>query len=416
MLMTDRTIKRGETARLGIVDGDLNIGRKATIKAEAGGRVVVTGDVIFDGGATIDCSLECNSVEAKAAPHTGGTIKVNGDLTARGDVDVADSLEVFGPATAEGFDVGGHMMADSVHAKRVRVGGHFKVKEALESESVDVAGHLSAPGKVKVVDLHVGGHAEVGGGTISGSIQVRGHIEVTSRLEYGDLQTYGHVSLAGGSEGERLSVLGRVRFAGDSACRILEVKGAAEAKGDLSAEEISVLGMMRVAGHLKVSKGFKVLGIADVRGSVDCQRLDVEGRLNADEVVAVDEADVSGELRTVGGMKASSIAVRRGARVTGPLVGGQVEIGEKPGFGQWPSVWSEVRGRIGQMTEVEDVYGRSVRIAAYSQAKRVFAEEVQMDSGSIAHQVTYTKDLKLTPGYYIHLPPQKTDKLPEPPL
>jgi len=414
--MTDRILKRGETATLGVVDGDLQVGRKATIKAEAGGKVVVTGDVIFDGGATLDCSLECNSVEVKAAPHTGGTIKVNGDLTAREGVDVADSLEVSGTASAEGFDVGGHMSAGSVLSKRVRVGGHFRVKGALESDSVDVAGHLSALGKVKVVDLHVGGHAEVGGGTISGNIQVRGHIEVRSRLEYGELQTYGHVSLAGGSEGERLSVLGRVKFEGDSTCRILEVKGAAEAKGDLAAEEIDVLGMMRVTGHLAVSKGFKVLGIADVRGRVDCQKLVVEGRLNAEKVVVVDEADVSGELRTVGGMKAASIAVRRGAKVTGPLVGEQVEIGEKPGFGQWPSVWSEVRGRIGQMTDVEDVYGRSVRIAAYSQAKRVFADEVQMDNGSIAHQVTYTKDLRLTPKYYIHLPPQKTDKLPDPPL
>jgi cytoskeletal protein CcmA (bactofilin family) len=414
--MTDRTVKRGETARLGVVDGDLKVGRKATIMAEADGKVVVKGDVIFDGGATIDCSLECNSIEAKAAPHTGGTVKVNGDLSALKGVDVADSLEVSRTATAEGFDVGGHMAADSVFTKRVRVGGHFNVKGTLDSDSVDVAGHLSAPGRVKAVDLHVGGHAEVGGGTISGRIQVRGHMEVASRLEYGELQTYGHLSLAGGSKGERLSALGRVRFAGDSSCRILEVKGAAEAKGDLSAEEVDLLGMMRVTGNLKVSKGFKVLGIADVRGRVDCQRLDVEGRLNADRVVTVDEADVSGELRTAGGMRASSIAVRRGGRVAGPLVGGQIEIGEKPGFGQWPSVWSEVRGRIGQMTEVEDVYGRSVRIAAYSRAKRVFAEEVQMEGGSIAHQVTYTKDLSLTSSAYMHLPPQKTERLPDPPL
>src|ERR1035438_9540726 len=214
--MTGRTVKRGETVMLGAVDGDLQVGRKATIKSEAGGKVVVSGDVIFDGGATVDCSLECGSVEVKAAPHTGGTIKVNGDLTARKGVDVADSLEGSGTACAEGFDVGGHMGAGSVLSKRVRVGGPFRVKGALESDSVDVAGHLSALGKVKVVVLHVGGHAEVGGGTISGSIQVRGHIEVRSRLEYGELQTYGHVSLAGGSKGERLSVLGRVKFSGDS--------------------------------------------------------------------------------------------------------------------------------------------------------------------------------------------------------
>jgi cytoskeletal protein CcmA (bactofilin family) len=312
--------------------------------------------------------------------------------------------------------VGGHLKAGSVLSKRVRVGGHLRVKGSLESETVDVAGHLSALGKIKVVDLHVGGHAEIGGGSISGSTQVRGHIEVRSSLEYGELQTYGSLSLAANSKGDRLSVLGKAEFDGDASCKVIEVKGAAEAKGDLSADEVEVMGKLRVSGSLKLSKELKVLGMADVHGRVDCQRVTVEGRLTAERVSAVEEADVSGELRTVGGMRSVAITIRRGARVTGPLVGEQVEVGEKPGFGQWPSAWSEVRQRIGQMTNVEDVYGRSVKIGSYSQATRVFGEEVQMDNGSIADQVTYTKDLRLTQKYYIRQPPQKTTELPEPPL
>jgi len=207
-----------------------------------------------------------------------------------------------------------------------------------------------------------------------------------------------------------------VKFDGDASCKVIEVKGAAEAKGDLSTDEIDVLGMLRVSGSLKVSRELKVVGIADVHERVECQRLAVEGRLSAEKVLVVEEADVSGELRTVGGTKSSTITIRRGARVTGPLVGDQIEVGEKPGFGQWPSAWSEVRQRIGQMTNVEDVYGRSVIIGSYSQARRVFGEEVQMENGSIAAQVTYTTDLRLTPNHYIHQPPQKTTKLPDPPL
>src|SRR5208283_787281 len=203
---------------------------------------------------------------------------------------------------------------------------------------------------------------------------------------------------------------------GDATCRVIEVKGVANAKGNLSTEEIDVLGKLRVSGSITASKELKVIGVADVAKRVECQKLTVEGRLSADRAIVTEEADVSGELRTVLGMKSSTITVRRGARVTGPLVGGQVEVGEKPGFGQWPSVWSEMRQGVGQMTHVEDVYGRSVRIGAYSQAKRVFAEEVQMENGSVADQVTYTRNLKLTPNHYIHQPPQKTAKLPDPPL
>ncbi len=344
-----------------------------------------------------------------------GRSKIGGNLTVHQTVDVADSLEVVGTSSAEDIDVGGHFGTASVVAKRVRVGGHLRVKESLEADIVDVAGHLSALGKVKVVDLYVGGHAEVGGGAISGSIQVRGHIEAISSLEYGQLQTFGHVSLPANSRGDRLSVLGRVELGRGSSCRVIEVKGVAEAKGDLSCDEVDVSGKLRVSGSLKVTKELKVLGLSEVEGRVDCQKLTLEGRLNADKVFAV-EADISGELSTSGGMRASTITVRRGAKVTGLLVGDSVEVGEKPGFGQWPSVWSDVRQRIGQMTNVEDVYGRTVTVGSYSQAKRVFAEEVRMEAGSVANQVTYTKDLKLAPRNYLHQPPQKTAKLPDPPI
>ena len=68
------------------------------------------------------------------------------------------------------------------------------------------------------------------------------------------------------------------------------------------------------------------------------------------------------------------------------------------------------------MTDVEDVYGGSVRLGPYSRSKRVFADEVLMENGSVADQVSYTGDLKLPSKYYIHQPPQKVAKLPDPPL
>src|SRR5437867_2879764 len=103
--MPDHVVGRGETARPGRIEGDLKVGRNATIKAEsAGGKVVVTGNVFFDGAATIDCSFECNAIVALAKRHTGGIIKVHGDLDVRRAVDVADSLEVDGTATADDFD------------------------------------------------------------------------------------------------------------------------------------------------------------------------------------------------------------------------------------------------------------------------------------------------------------------------
>ena len=414
-MMPERTVKRDETVRLGRVEGDLKVGHNATIGAESDGRLVVTGTVVFDGGATVDCSLECGSIEVRATRHTGGTIKVNGDLLVTAMADVADSLEVSGIASAQEFDVGGHLKANSVNAKRMRVGGHLKVKDSLESESVDVAGHLTALGKVKIVDLHVGGHAKIGGGTISGSIQVRGHFETKTSLSYGEFQSFGHVTLPAGSKGDRLSVFGRVDFGGDASCKVMEVKGVAEVNGNFSADQVDVLGKLRVTKSLKVSSDLKVAGVADVEDRVDCGKLMVEGKLNAESALAAVEADLSGEVKTVRGVRSKVIVVRRCAKVTGPLVGDRVEVGEKPAFGQWPSVWAGKWTRMGQMTSVEDVYGSSVKIGPYSAAKRVFADSVEMENSSIAEEVTYTREIKLTPKNYIHKAPLKVGKLPDAP-
>ena len=108
------------------------------------------------------------------------------------------------------------------------------------------------------------------------------------------------------------------------------MKGVAEAKGDCTAEEVEVSGELRVSGSLKVSKELRVLGVADIGGRVDCQKLTAEGRLSADRAFAVEEADLSGELKTTNGLKSSTITVRKYARVAGPLVGEHIEVGEQP--------------------------------------------------------------------------------------
>ncbi len=412
--MTDYAVGRGEVAKLGRVEGDLKIGRDATIKAESGGKVVVTGDAHFEGGATIDCSFECKAVDVKAAPHTGGTIKVHGDLTVHQAADVADSLKVTGTATADGFDVGGHLTAGSVVSKRVRVGGHAAIKGPLESETVDVGGHLSVSGDVKIVNLIVGGHAEIGGGTISGGIKVRGHFAAKTSLDYGELQTYGHVDLPVNSKGDRLSVLGRVEFEGNAFCRVIEVKGVAEVAGNCSAESVEVGGKLSVSGSLSVFKDLKIFGVTEVEGQVKCESVVVGGRLKADSVLVDGEADIDGEVESARGLKAKSILVRRGSKVVGPLVGEQVEIGKTAGAWRFP-----LGGRLassGRNTSVEDVHGGAIKLGSSSRAKLVFAESLEMDDGSHADQVTYTKTLKLRMNNLVNKSPMKTPELPEPPL
>ena len=68
--MQDREVRRDSTERLGQVDGNLRIGKRARIEAADGNLVVVSKGVYLEGGATLDCNLECESLQVE---H-GGTL------------------------------------------------------------------------------------------------------------------------------------------------------------------------------------------------------------------------------------------------------------------------------------------------------------------------------------------------------
>ena len=108
-------VKGGTTTRLGRVEGDLRVGPRARILAEAGGRVVVTGKALFGGQVTIGCDFECQSMEVGGRGFgPSGNVEVRGDLVVHGRADVAAHLEVEGEARAEELEVVGHLKSGSI--------------------------------------------------------------------------------------------------------------------------------------------------------------------------------------------------------------------------------------------------------------------------------------------------------------
>ncbi|HXZ90269.1 MAG TPA: hypothetical protein VEG61_04325 [Candidatus Dormibacteraeota bacterium] len=414
--MSDYSVRSGEVAKLGKVEGELKVGRNVTIKAAQGQRVVVTGAAYFQGKTTIDCEFECQSmkVEGRGFGLAGNDVLVRGDLIVHGAADIATSLHVEGNIRSGDIDVGGHLRSASLASQRVRVGGHLTMKGKLEAETVDVGGHLSALGGVELVNLRVGGHAEIGGGTITGKIQVRGHLTTTEKLDYGQVQVFGHLRLPTGSSGERLSALGKVEFEGDTACKFMEISGAARVRGSCTAELVKVNGNLRVFGSLAVSKNLEVYGSAEVKQQLECDVLGVGGRLEAESIRVNGQADIVGEIATTRGLKAKSILVGKGSRVIGPIVGEQIDIGKEMELGGdlWEHLWHPIR----KMTEVEDVYGSVVRIGSNSIVKRVFGEVVEVEAGAAAEELVYTNELKLPDNYHMNKPPLKIAKLPDWPL
>jgi cytoskeletal protein CcmA (bactofilin family) len=414
--MPDTLVNEGATARLGRIEGDLRVGRGATISAESGDRVTISGTAYFEGPVEIDCNFECGRmrVEGKGFGPSGNVI-VKGDLLAHGDLEIDASAEVRGTITAERIDVGGHLESVGATSKGIRVGGHMKIKGSVKAEDVDVGGHMTVDGNVDIANLRVGGHAEVGGGSIKGDIKVRGHLRTSGKLSYGTIQVYGHLTLPAGSTGESLTAHGKVDFEGDAFCKALEVDGVANAEGDLGTGNLKVNGKLDVRGSLTAEEKIEVFGSAETKRQVECGTFVVGGRMVASSVIVSGKADVAGQVSTGQGLKAKEVAVGTGSQIDGPVVGEVVEVGKglmSGGF--WANV--STMHTLGRLTRVDDVYGKEVRIEKYSQAKRIYGETIRMQAGSMADEANYTKEADISEGVHLGKSPKKVDRLPAPPL
>lgn len=415
--MSDFTVKPGTTARLDRVEGELRVGRNARIEAESGQKVVVTQGACFEGPVTVDCDFECSSIRVEGRGFgPGGDVLIRGDLVVHGSADMDAAVRVAGTVRAEAMDVAGHLRVGGIATGRLRVGGHLECKGRLEAGDVDTGGHFRVFDSIRVDNLRVGGHAEFRGGVVSGELKVRGHLKTEEPLTYGQIQVYGSLRLPAGSAGKRLSALGKAEFEGDMKCSEMDVAGVVDVNGNCSTDSVRATGKLSVSGSLTVSQKLEALGAAEVKRDIECGSLMVGGKLVADSVVARERVDVWGQVWATRGLKSETVSIGRGSRVSGPIIGDHVDAGE-----EIPSMATGLQhltalawGR--RITKVDDVYGKAVRIGPYSQAKRVFAETVEIENGAVADEITYTREARVPNDYHLQKQPKKADRLPEPPL
>ena len=449
--MSDFHVRRGETAILDRVEGELQIGNNARIEASNGKNVVVTKGIYLEGKAYVNCDLECDSLESKIflskiketslqsnrarlelTGRYAGKLEVNGNLTVHNQLNVSHSVRVKGFIDAGDIDVGGKVQADAVKCGNIRVGGRVDIQNTFEASSVNVGGKVAALGKVKIGDLSVGGEVEVGGGSITGNIRVGGKFVSRGQLEFGELLVYGKGFLPGGCKGRKVSTFGKLEVEGNITCDRIEVGGVIEISGDCHAEDIEVGGKFDVTGSLFVSDILEGYGVVEVVGNFESTKLRVSGKLTATRIIVKEAADISGKLETKEGLKARLMTVYGGSRCVGVLIGEMVEVGKSMDLayggaginwlikhhaillnqamserGIWPG-----RG----MARVEDVYGKEVVLGPMCRAERIFADIVKMEEGSAADQVTYTAEFKMDFGATVSEPPKKVTELPKPPF
>ena len=416
--MADCVVHRGTTARLGRIEGKLRVGNRARIEASQANLVSVTGEASFEGSAEIHCDFECASLKVER----GGVLKVFGDLTVHKLLDVVHSIEAKGGIRAGEIDVGGRVRAKSiVSSDRIRVGGILEVSDLLEARSVEVAGKVLVPGSVKLVDLGVGGVAEIGGGTISGNIRIGGKFEVRSPLEFGALQVFGHTSLPSKSHGVKISTFGRLSGEGDLDCDEIDVQGVSQIRGNCKSKKIHVKGKLEIGKNLEAEEVHVDYGTAEIQGDVRGTSLKIAGKFRARSAIASGEFDIVGFAETLAGIKGAHVTVESGSRCAGPLVGERVYIGKssKVLFNvekKWAGQVAALR-LVGKMTRVEDIYAKYVHLGRVSTSRKVFAEVVEIEDGTIADEIQYSVELKGDlQRTHIEKGPEKVERLPPPPL
>lgn len=415
--MTDYQVPRKGSARLDVVEGDLNAGTKSIIEASDGKLAIVKGNATFEGDCRIESSFECDALSVK---H-GGTLHVKGDLTVHKLLDALHSINTTGCIDAGEIDVGGRVSAGAIRCQdRIRVGGQLDVKGSVEAKLLGVGAQVAVGGIVKLQELQVGGVAEVGGGSISGKIQVGGKFETSGPLEFGEIQVYGKILLAPNSKGGKISMYGRVTAQGDLECDQLELMGRAEISGNCKTKRLESSGKFNVNGSLEATE-LRSWGQTEIDGEVKGRDIHIGGRFIA-RSLSSEGLELAGHVEASQGVKAKQILIRSGSKCDATLVGGRVDIGRS--YDVMTNWAGEFAGQtamlrlIGKETRVGDIYADEVSLGKASRCGRVYAEIVEFEAGVIAEEITYTKEVRgPTERVYINKPfPKKVERLPDPPF
>ena len=366
--MTDNEVPAHGTAKLERVEGNLRVGKKARLESDSG-KIIVTGGVYFEGGADVNCSLECDKLRVD---HFG-VVRITGDLTVHSELDIVHSIEVSGAISAETIMGEGKIRSNSLAAKKIRANGVMEVKTSLVAEeSIEVNGKLDAPGQVNLRDFTITGQANVGGGKILGRIDVRGKFEADSKIEFGDLHILGTTELPSGCEGRKVSTFGKLNVLGDFRCDQIEVQGTTNVRGNCDSVKAWVRGKLEVSGSLSATEMLETFGTTEVSQKFTGGNLRVGGKLLANQVILTEDADIAGRVEAKEGLKARKLIVRSGSRFDGTVVAETVEVGASyMNIGSWQSDWmgqSMSLRLIGKESKVQNIYATNVHLGAASKS------------------------------------------------
>jgi predicted acyltransferase (DUF342 family) len=400
------SVPPGGVITIGDVDGDLEVGRRATVKASAPqSKIIVKGRVYCAGDDTFEASLQAEGFEAEQdvvvlgdlevtdeVEVDDGRLEVYGNMIAE-DVDISDMLHVHKNLKVTKVDVGGRLRVEgTVSSRYVDVGGAFESEGEVVGDKIDVGGSFRTKSNVDIKDLEVGGTAEIKGGRI-GRVDVGGKFESEASIEFGNIDVGGRVKLSGSNKGGDVDVGGSFTVQGDLEFRSVDVGGTVEITGSAIGGNLEVGGRVEIGGSLNLSYQLDVGGRVEVSRGITAGDIEVGGTLRANKITVKERLRVGGRIETTEGATARLIEIGSNGEVRGSLKGDIIMVGRN--------------------ARVENVFGKEIHLHTGATATNVYGEKVIVEPHCQIHgEVQYTGELRVSESVSLASPPRKVNRLP----
>ena len=273
--MSEIRVEKGQVKKLGVVDGNLRIGKEATLIAEDG-TIVVNGSINSKGSFVCEGNLEARSLKVKS-----GSAEIYGNLTIEQIATVDKKLDVSGSFVCPEVSVGGTLIVESTtkigsasvggtakfagntSIESLRVGGTLKISEESDIGSVTVGGTARFEANAKVDSIDVGGVLKTQAG-VFGTVKVGGIFKAYDEVDIQIIDVGGTVKLSTRSKIQDIDVGGTFKANSDLEFGILDVGGSVKIEGNAEGEVVKVGGTILCNENLTCSGNITVGGTCSV--------------------------------------------------------------------------------------------------------------------------------------------------------
>ncbi|NHJ46454.1 MAG: hypothetical protein FK733_01580 [Asgard group archaeon] len=385
--MSEQIIERGQTIELDKVNGNLKIGKDATIIAK-NKSITVNGSIVNRGGFVCEGSLVARNIRVK-----NGSAEILGNLELQQYAQVDNRLDVNGSVICPDISVGGSLYIETdIQSDSVKVGGTVKIGNKAQVETIKTGGTLKIFGESNVGSITVGGTVKLLQTAQIDSIKVGGTVKVTGgRFAY--IKIGGSFKSTEKVEINSMDIGGTVKAEDDVIIEDLSVGGSFTAGKNLQFGRIDIGGTIKIYGNA-TGKTLKVGGTISCQENLTCEeKLLIGGSCIVEKVIDAQDIEVGGKI-VAKFINAKYFKIKRRGEVSG-TVNAEIII-------------------VSSRATADDLYGKDIRIEENARVRNVYGDSITLEEGArVSGEILYTSDFYAEDGVKAK-EAQKVDALPSP--